>query len=325
MRQWVRWIVRNEVLLFWRTARRRDRREAEHGVLALHHQDRTPEDELASRELFHHLMDQIPEDERRVVVLVALDRRTFRDVARREGVSLATAHARYRAGMKAFHEAAGRWSKAHDSLGLAPLPIALGAMPAAAQRVTGLDPAGWDGRRASWPRARWGSFLETLASGAAAGLFAGVMLGRASAGAPQMMPAAEADLRAPEAMIAPTATTTAQPTEAVTEAPVVTKAPRAVARAAAGSRAPVFAGPPDAPAPPDADVAALAALRVEQALLDRGREALDHDEFAEALSAVAEHARRFPHGQGAPQREHLREDACAGLGDSAGPLCESTH
>jgi hypothetical protein len=48
--------------------------------------------------------------------------------------------------------------------------------------------------------------------------------------------------------------------------------------------------------------------------LDRARAAVEREEFAAALSPLAEHARRFENGWLTEEREALRVKALAGLG-----------
>jgi hypothetical protein len=50
-------------------------------------------------------------------------------------------------------------------------------------------------------------------------------------------------------------------------------------------------------------------LRAERTLLDRARAALLHGDALAALASVGEHARRFPHGALAEEREALRVEA----------------
>lgn len=71
---------------------------------------------------------------------------------------------------------------------------------------------------------------------------------------------------------------------------------------------PVVPGP--TPAPDEA-------LTAERALLERGRTALTRGDPAGALAAVGEHARRFPEGELAEEREALRVQALVAQGRAA--------
>ena len=71
---------------------------------------------------------------------------------------------------------------------------------------------------------------------------------------------------------------------------------------------------PDRAAPADVGRNALA---VEMDLLRRARGAYGRREFSRALMFVAEHARRFPQGHLAEEREALRVDSLSGAGRTA--------
>ena len=68
---------------------------------------------------------------------------------------------------------------------------------------------------------------------------------------------------------------------------------------------------PAAPPPRSREEIDNELLRVEQALMDRGRTALEEGHVEAALAAVEEHQSRFPKGRHAAAREQLRAEACA--------------
>lgn len=93
---------------------------------------------------------------------------------------------------------------------------------------------------------------------------------------------------------------------AVVVAPAPVAAPPAVVAPAPVAR-------PATAAPRDDD----RAFRDELALLDRALAALGHDDVGGAAAALSQHARRFPAGRLAPEREALRVRCAAAGGDPA--------
>jgi hypothetical protein len=91
-----------------------------------------------------------------------------------------------------------------------------------------------------------------------------------------------------------------------------------VAALAVVERAHASGGPgvaePDSAAPAAPSSPAAAAGRAELHLLGQARAAVARGDFASSLSAIAEHARRFPNGALVEEREALRVKALAGLG-----------
>lgn len=127
LRAWLGGIVRNEVRHFHRTHRRREHHEAEHARLSIAHEREaeTPEDKVCIRDLFDHLIVQVPVEQRRILILVELADHTIREAAAREGISHTTAHARHQAGMRAFVQASERWREEQKARGVAPLPLSV--------------------------------------------------------------------------------------------------------------------------------------------------------------------------------------------------------
>lgn len=159
LRGWLCGIVRNEVRHFMRTHRRRAHRENEHAWLASMDEAETPEDAVCTRDLFNHLIGDIPTEQRRIVILVRVAEHTIREAAAREGISHSTAHARYQAGMKAFTEAAERYRNEQKSRGVVPLPHTIDEL----LDTLRLRPAEGEGHRRAWARfARQHGFDEEL-------------------------------------------------------------------------------------------------------------------------------------------------------------------
>ncbi|APR80643.1 Hypothetical protein A7982_05990 [Minicystis rosea] len=339
LRQWLRGIVRNEVRLFLRTRRRRAQHEADHATLAPTREARTPEDAVATRDLLDHLLDQVPIEARRVLILVKLADHTIREAAEREGVSHATAHARYQAGLKAFAAAAERWSEDRSQRGLVVLPLSLAAIFAQGRPAPGPDPEfdrlwshradhhddvdspanrapieahdGAKNRSASGfdtGNRRLVGVLGLLGGALIGGIVEHAWLGRAPQAEVREEPLVSTG---PQAVAVPASGTTDVPVvpsaaiETVATPPPIDPTPEStVARASVlpATRAPSVAKPA---------VASVdrRRLREEIALLDRARSAFDRRNAEDALAALAEHAQRAPDGRGAAERERLRDEA----------------
>jgi hypothetical protein len=268
-----------------------------------------------------------------VVILHEMHGLTFREIAQIEGISPTRTHARYDEGMDMLRAAMERWKQEQRRKGLAPISPALTALFAADpphapppdavarawQRVSrelGLD----DGSDASPPDSARvpGKRLAKLyyLFGPIGGLlFAGGMIAATSMSrcneprvreerAPVIAPLPTSIEPPPIASVTAAA---AAPPSIVVPAPTV--APSAIATPARTS----------APTPRSREEIDNELLLREQALMDRGRTALEEKHFEAALAAVEEHASLFPRGRHAAAREQLRAEACAQI--PADPRC----
>jgi RNA polymerase sigma-70 factor (ECF subfamily) len=104
LRQWVRGIARNEVRVLHR------RRQGE-VLWSAEPSDRAcdvyaTEEEAARRVLLARLLEQIPSEQRRAVLLIEIEGLTVREAARVLGLSPTRTHTRHQRGMAALREAA---------------------------------------------------------------------------------------------------------------------------------------------------------------------------------------------------------------------------
>jgi len=134
-----------------------------------------------------------------------------------------------------------------------------------------------------------------------------VALGAAAAYYPRSAPLRETPLR--EGLLPPPAVETASPPPAPAQSPAQSQAQAQAPNGAAVPRP----GPAKAVRPARAD-ADDDPVNVELALLQRAHAAFTRREFSAALTLVAEHARRFPSGHLAEQREALRVRSLVGSG-----------
>jgi RNA polymerase sigma-70 factor (ECF subfamily) len=322
--QWLSGIVRREVKRFLRVQNKQPWFAAGDDLPETPAGTSTPEEEVSRRDLAEHVFSMLPPEERRVVILVEIDRLTFREVAEREGISPSTAYERHQRGMAALRDAAER----SEQNGLHAFPLFPAAVAArfgaggSAGPPPDLADRAWDravvelGLDRPDPRPVLRPFVQApkLAVVAAVGLggvLGGTMLGRCAvdAGAPILRPEATHG-----AFEAPPAARAAQGSDPEPSIP---------------SQAPAAELP--ASAPPTQRGQDPGVLRIrgepytdrlasERALVQRGRRALSVGDVPAALEAFAEHAQRFPAGQSVAERDELWSLACARL-DPCDPRC----
>jgi RNA polymerase sigma factor (sigma-70 family) len=304
----------------------------------------TPEESVSMEQLADHLLDLVPIDARRVVMLHEMFGLTFRDIARLEGISPTQAHARHRAGMEALEIAVLRWKRKQEHRGVAVLPMTAAAILAPHRGVAGPPPgvveSAW--RRLvselgidepseseppeSGPRrceaaepavqpprlgapllpARWLRLLGPIVGASLGGLVGGVALGHC--GPPPREAAAAAS--------APVESASSVAASAVAPSPPSATPSPAMATVSAGPATVVRLAAPPRRAPASRDDAPRVAGDeargdAERALVDRARAALAAENLAGGLAALEEHARLFPHGQHADARERLWTEGCA--------------
>jgi len=148
-------------------------------------------------------------------------------------------------------------------------------------------------------RMRWAAAAVLACTAAAASATILEWRGRASSGGPSLARPAPRRDSAGSPPVAPSATKVLgeEPAPRPAERPREPAVPRGVEPAATASRS-----------------TARAALSDELRLLAPSRAALARHDFAGALVAIADHARRFREGRLAEEREALRVKALAGLG-----------
>jgi RNA polymerase sigma-70 factor (ECF subfamily) len=263
----------------------------------------SPEDNLSHLEYADHLLAGLPENERRAVTLYEKEALTFEEIAEREGIGATTARARYRRGLALLRAAAARC----EAEGVV-IPIPLGSDPPpevverAWQRFRAqldamegepppsgtrrVEPSSRDDRPPSGnARRRHLSKLLRLVP------FAGLLVGAT------LYPDRTRDERPEVAAALIASATPAEPAPSPEAAPTVS--PEA---------APTVS--PEA-APTRARVPAHRDRPHERAALRQAHAALAAGNLEEALSALADDARRFPGGGGATQRDGLLAQACA--------------
>lgn len=332
LEQWVSRIVRNEAIDF---LKKRGRDPLTFGLEVL---DEVPskalplEEWMFVRALADRVFAMLPENERRVVIAIAVDGYSFRAVAETEQVSPSTVHDRYERGMAALRKAVEDDSaKALFSI---PLPLDLAALVGpggdadpppeleeeAWQRAVvelGLDrapdsepppsgsrpcraDAGADRPSSRPPRDKRSRFLLLLGPGGM--LVGGLLTAALLRGGDRHVPRAE---HLPAVVLHSASGIAAGSTMAIGAAPSAKAVPATVAttRPAASRYRDLF--------------------ELERGLVARGRLALVSGDVNAALALFAEHARRFPEGQNTEQRELLWTEACAharrALGDAPTP------
>lgn len=329
-RRWLRGIVLNEVRVFRREQGKPGAPPLEE-LGDLPADPEAPEDVAAEHDLLDRLLAELPHPQRQAVVLHDLYGFTLAEIAVLERTSVTRAHARRAAGMKALREAAERFRRDHEARGVAPVPLSVAGLCAAARapepppavleaawrRVVEASPVAVDdpapesgaprseaaparaapplgaGSVPGWPAA------GLVGAGAVAGVILGVVLGRAHPAPP--------GVERPSAILEPAPASVGPALSVASGASGPSGAPSAAAPSARALAAPAVAVP-GRRAPPGNE-----RLRAEQALLDRGYAALDAGNLAAALGAVAEHRRRFPDGQHGAVRDRLQADACKRL------------
>ena len=327
--QWLSGIVRNEVRMLRRRARRRWQLWADEpsDVACM---NPSPEERL-SRQQLAHLANQmwqfVPPEERRVVILHEFEGLTFRQIAEREEIAHSTAEARYERGMAKLRRA--------DEEAACGVPFPL---PASALAYLGADedesgpppelfertwqalvpilgveqpheaepPPSGPGLREPSQRHHRGPTASRRPPrrGLRALLVVGPTVGILLAACP-VSESGEQTHQAPRAAVAtaaeagPESITAHPPVAAASDAHLVEPA-----TAAAGS--------PVAVAPPVRISKRTAPPIGETVLIDRARTALWAQDVPTAAQAVADHIRLYPRGQHLALRERMRVRLCAG-------------
>lgn len=296
------------------------------------------EERISLRDVAEITFAALPDGERRAVIAIAIEERSFRELAALEDISPSTAHDRYERGIAALRAAV---EGAEDRKAFAILPLAFAehlgpddlADPPAEwveqawrravaelglDRAPGSDPPASGTRRtepvpaddgtappSSSPqrRRRLSRMLGRLAP------LGGVLIGGLLAST--LPHGCARDHAHDERSMA----TTAGPAVIAATPTTSEPAPSSAASTMAAAGSPTGEPAPAATAPPAAH-AYRDVFDLERALLDRGRSAIGSGEMARALDALAEHAQRFPNGQNAAARARLWTLACA-QGDAA--------
>ena len=307
----------------------------------------TPEERVAVEELADHLLDLLPIDERRAVMLHEMFGLTFRDIAKLEGISPTQAHARHRAGREALRIAVARWKQAQEHRGIAFFPVTLASI---------LDPhRGLSGPPPGVEESAWRSLVSQLGLGVdlddpelseseppesgprrcearpatdGTGPPSRPRLGARFRWLRLLGPVAGASLgglvggaaldrcsdRGHEQPAPVTATATATLIESPQSAAASTAETSPAVASVSSTAAPPAPEPrpiPRRPAAPRDDGAVHRDADAERALVDRARSALASENLAGGLAALAEHAERFPQGRHAAARDRLWAQGCA--------------
>jgi hypothetical protein len=288
--QWLSGVIRLEVKRFLRAEHKHPWPTADDQLAELAVDAWTPEAEVSLRDLVERRLAMLPDEERRVVILVEIERLTFREAARREGISASTAFERHKRGMAALRDAASREDQAWS--GVLVFPLVMGSS----------DPSA-DFAEQAWQRAvlELGlhdlpeveppdggvparPMLGAMAAAGAACMLGGVILGRCMADRPR-------DERPPAILV---------------EAP-----PSNASATAAIEAAPI------ADVKPAASVVGKGHEKGERELLRLARIAIEQRHAARAVALLAQvRSARF-----AALRDRLREDALA-VGAPSPPAAE---
>ena len=352
---WLQGIIHNHMLRYWERQAKERRRfvPADQGDGA--EPDETADTARGALELLmfdekrrlaHQLYREIPFEQLSVLIDHDLEELTLQEIAEQRGVSISTIHDRYNAAHRKLQAALQRWEAKHRERGVLVLPLSVKALLAAdrvvpdapedvrdhmwrrfsqavgpAQGRDGGRPAGDDGRR---PRASappppiegpgpidkavvqgikgpesWGAMRALPTIGA---LVVGLVGGGAIVAALRPAHAPAARDEAPSAAVSAAVTISEQAT--VPSAPASKAPPIALSAATPASAG--RAGP----IPVDSE-----ALLREEAAFDTARTAFMQGNMIKAIDALAVHARNFPRGQHAAERDKMWIDALLALGD----------
>ena len=297
------------------------------------------------RRLAHQLYREIPFELLTVLIAHDLDELTLREIAEQQGVSISTVHDRYNAAHRKLQAAFKRWQAKHRNRGVLVLPLGVAALLDADRTVpdvpdgvrehlwqrfsraavpaqggesarlrgddrrpspissaaggleragAAMDPAEQNGKRA--PSFKLASSLPVLGA-LAVGLVGGAGIHAALTRAPASAAHDEAPVPAGSTAFA-----------AVEQAAAPSISAKTAASAARSSTAPPSAGRAG-PVAVDSEM-----LLREEAAFDTARAAFVQGNMAAAIGALALHARDFPRGQHAPERDKMWIDALIGLG-----------
>lgn len=311
------------------------------------------------RALAHRLYREIPFEQLSVLIDHDLEELTLREIADQHGIAISTAHDRYNAALRKLQAALKRWEAKHRDRGVLVLPLAVDAL-LDADRVVPEAPE--DVREAMWrhlsrafvsapskadrrareddpdrPRASTpahaseragladpmpGQAAKIAALSGAAGLLpilGAFVVGLAGGAA---LHAAVAGARAPDPREGAPPAVVVSPLPATPEAASAARVPASATPSAARSSAAPANTTRAGPVPMDSE-----ALLREEAAFDTARAAFVQGNMAAALQALAIHARDFPRGQHAAERDTMWIDALLALGrkDEACKRIEGFH
>ena len=327
--RWLWAIIRNERRTFERPRTRAALLAALAPAFDPRADAQTPEDIVLLEDLRAFVWKDVPDVERRILCERRIGDTSWEEIAALEGISSSTAKRLYAKGEKRLQAALERAEE--RKLRGAAVPIVLADLFELGHGIHVSEEArerGWqallvemgrgdapaadddDAPPSSRPRA-WPPVLRRvlgpIAGMVAGALLAGPMLSRCDRDRghrERLVPA----LAAEPAMFVPRAVTeSADPGSGAYLANVVNNAGPRLAPIAEGAGG--ESGPADHVPGPRRD----AWIQDEGSFLDQGRAALAANNVAGALLAVGEHARRFPGGRLADEREALRAQACARL------------
>lgn len=306
VRTWLFAIAKNHVLTYWTRRRQRPEWPAE-AIDSV--SDDAPNSEVRLMTEGRHavlrwLIEQIPEERRGIFVAHALLEMTIPEVAQAFSLNVSTTWARYRAALEDVKAAARRWQaeqrrKGHDEIPAVLLPLLEQVREHGTTAGAGL-------RAPRYPLARLAGRLSAAARGLSSGSVwrlggVGLVVALGAFG-PGDVQGVSADLRGPAepgeiasaSIVRPTPApppeeAPAPATPAVVETPPPAVVPRVAARTPRRSAAP----------------AAEDEIRTESKLVNIAADAIRTGQRQEARRLLERHARDFPDGQLAPQRNEL--------------------
>ena len=254
-----------------------------------------PEQGTAQRELVWRAMEQLDEEAQSLLLDVRVYGLTWTEVAGERGITVPQAKYLYRLALQQLKEACSRIDPttrrsfvvvaAHEAMCTTPR----------------LEPSGFAALRARL----WSSLVQRPLGSFFAGLGGAIALG-VLLSEPLCYPSARVPLSTPPPLAAPPGARGLDEPPGQREAPP----PPRLSRASTGE--PARKG--RAPGPQKRLPEALE-------LLGQALAAVAADDSRTALATLAEHARRFPRGLGAAERDHLVSLACAIPAASGAPAC----
>jgi RNA polymerase sigma factor (sigma-70 family) len=286
------------------------------------------EDTMERKDLVDFVWEGVSDAERRVLWDRIVGKATFDEIAALQGISRSRAQRLYASGMKRLRAALARCEKGQlagvgvalvladlfDMSGGPPVsPEALERGWQAMRAVIERDGAGQpppsddDGDAPPTSGTRVGAGTLRLVLGSIAGVVAGALL------AGSTLPRCDRDRGrddrpttalavAPAMLVRSAVADDADPSPGATLANVVTSAGMSLAQVVDGETGPV-----------DPAQGSAARPLAERFFIDQARAALASNDAAAAVAALAQHARRYPAGRLAVEREGLRSQACAHL------------
>ena len=328
LEQWLSGILRRQAATFLGKRGQAASLEAD-AALVMVSDVANPEESMFLRALGAEVLEFLPPDERRVVLLYELDGKTFEEIAAIEGIGVATAHARHKRGVAKIQQRMDEEKASGVILLPASLSSALGPEdgdgppPDVVERAwrhvaaeLGLDAPPpseppQSGTRQVNPGPASGGAPAPISQRRGVGLLrrlwplAGVVLGGLAAG-PALRRCGGPPESAHVAAAAPPITSAAGPIASATERPVAAPgaSPRASAAPTAGE-APVASAYTPPPVPP------RSAADREKFLVEQVGGAMEDGRLGDAAQVLAEYARAFPGKASTARRAKMWTKLCA--------------